>query len=153
MILLEQRYVWGPEDSQHDVPFAFDCPEHIALLRIRFAYEPGKEEAREICLPPIEQALTRYYDSYPRTMQPMAAEQFLPIKNLITISLEREGVYLGNAHRWAPEQEHELTTKHASLGFVPPERLSGRWNGMLHLHEILSPRCTATLQIEGREQR
>ena len=77
----------------------------------------------------------------------------MPIKNLITNSLEREGVYLGNAHRWAPEQEHLITAEQASLGFVPPQAMEGNWNGMLHLHEIISPCCTGELRIEGRTER
>lgn len=80
----------------------------------------------------------------------MDADQFLPVKNLITLSLEREGVYLGNAHRWAPQQEHVIAVEQASLGFVSPESMEGSWTGMLHLHEIISPNCTGQLRIEGR---
>lgn len=151
MILLERDYVWEPEDSQTDVRFDFTCPKNVSRLRIYFSYAPGKEEREEICIPQIGQALARYYDRYPPAMQPMTAEQFLPVKNLITLSLEREGIYLGNAHRWAPEQMHEITAERASLGFVPPQKLAGSWSGMLHLHEIISSRCTGTLRIEGTE--
>ena len=88
-------------------------PPKIASIRISFSFSPGMEQQDAICMPQIEAALTRYYDCYPRDIQPMDAQQFLPIKNLITLSLEREGIYLGNAHRWAPEQEHIITTEQA----------------------------------------
>ena len=152
MVLLEQQYVWTPKDTAHDVPFAFVCPPEIASIRISFSFSPGMEQQDAICMPQIEAALTRYYDCYPRDIQPMDAQQFLPIKNLITLSLEREGVYLGNAHRWAPEQEHIITTEQASRGFVPPVAMEGSWTGMLHLHEIISPRCVGQLRMEGSVQ-
>ncbi len=150
MVLLEQSYQWTPEDTGQDVLFAFTCPPEIQSVLIRFWFSPGSEYAEAICKQQIEDALTRYYDRYPREIQPMKADQFMPIKNLITISLEREGIYLGNAHRWAPKQEHLLTVERASLGFVPPESIEGCWTGMLHLHEIISPCCTGDLRIEGR---
>lgn len=150
MILFEQDYRWTPEDTAHDVPFAFTCTPDMTAVVVKFSFSPGKEYKEEICRPQVESALTRYYDRYPRNMQPMSAEQFMPVKNLITVSLTREGVYIGNAHRWATEQEHVLTPEHASPGFVPPEKIEGSWTGMLHLHEVLSECCTGHLRIEGR---
>ena len=150
MLLFEQDYRWTPTDAQHDVPFAFTCPEGTAEVRLYFTYGPGKETADEICRPQVEKALTRYYDCYPRELQPMQTDRFLPVKNLITISLDKDGQYVGNAHRWDTDQTHILTTETASRGFTPPACLDGAWSGMLHLHEVISPACTGTLRIEGR---
>lgn len=150
MVLFEQDYCWSPQDAQHDVPFAFTCPDGTAEIRLYFTFSPGKETADEICRPAVEKALARYYDCYPRELQPMQADRFLPVKNLITISLDKDGRYIGNAHRWDTNQEHILTTTSASRGFTPPDRLDGPWSGMLHLHEIISPVCRGTLRIEGR---
>lgn len=150
MLLLEQDYRWTPQDAQHDVPFVFTCPAGTKEVRLYFTFSPGKETTDDICRPAVEQALKRYYDRYPRELQPMQADQFLPVKNLITISLDKDGQYIGNAHRWDTNQEHILTTQTASRGFTPPDRLDGPWGGMLHLHEIISPVCRGTLRIEGR---
>ena len=149
MKLLEEKYEWTPCDSQTDESFCFCVPDNIQQIRIRFEFSPGKEEDPAPCLPPIQEALNRYYDSYPREMQPMNEDSFMPIKNLITISLDKDGVYLGNAHRWAPQQEHLISAQKASLGFVSPEEMAGKWHGMLHLHEILSETCTGHLIVEG----
>lgn len=149
MILLECSFCWKPADSRHDVPFLFICPPEADAIRITFSFSPGMESSEALCIPQIEAAMTRYYDQYPRALQKMKAENFLPVKNLITISLDHAGEYIGNAHRWAPEQQHMITTEQASLGFVPPEKLEGEWSGMLHLHEIISPICQGYLKIEG----
>ena len=149
MKLLEENYVWTPRNSKTDQTFSFIVPETIEQIKIRFEYSPGKEEDPAVCLPPVRDALNRYYDNYPRDLQPMQEEKFIPIKNLITLSLDKDGVYLGNAHRWAPQQEHLISVQKASLGFVPPAILAGKWNGMLHLHEVLSGTCTGHLLVEG----
>lgn len=72
------------------------------------------------------------------------------LKNLITISLSKDGEYLGNAHRWQKNQVHEISEKQASLGFVSPDRLEGTWEGMIHLHAVCTPQCEGMLMIEGR---
>ncbi|HBI64116.1 MAG TPA: hypothetical protein DDX51_03255 [Clostridiales bacterium] len=149
MRLLEEVYQWTPQDSQTDASFCFYVSEGMKQIRIRFEFSPGTETDPRLCFPPIEKAMNRYYDSYPRALQPMEKESFLPVKNLITISLDKDGVYLGNAHRWATEQEHLISAEQASLGFLPPEKMAGEWHGMLHLHEILSETCTGHLIVEG----
>ena len=122
MQLFEKKYQWTSQDSQTDVSFCFHVPEGLEQIRIRFTFSPGTESNPEICLPEIEGAMNRYYDSYPRDLQPMKKESFLPVKNLITISLDKDGVYLGNAHRWATTQEHLISVNQVSRGFLPPEK-------------------------------
>lgn len=148
--LLEQAYQWSSQDTSSDVVFSFQCPAEVEELVVSFTYSPGEEATREICLPAVQAAVTRYYGGYPQEIEPMTAEQFLPVKNLITLSLAREGGYLGNAHRWAPEQEHVISCRYASGGFCCPVSMAGAWTGMLHLHEVLSPVCKGHLRIEGR---
>lgn len=149
MQLFEKKYQWTSQDSQTDVSFCFHVPEGLEQIRIRFTFSPGTESNPEICLPEIEGAMNRYYDSYPRDLQPMNKESFLPVKNLITISLDKDGMYLGNAHRWATTQEHLISVNQVSRGFLPPEKMEGEWHGMLHLHEILSEKCSGHLIVEG----
>ena len=149
--LFEENYTWTPRDSQTDQPFHFCVPETIGQIRILFEFSPGKEVNPDICLSPVHEAMLRYYGKYPRKAQPMKEEKFLPVKNLITLSLDKDGVYLGNAHRWATRQEHVVSTREASLGFVPPRSMEGEWQGMLHLHEVLSERCTGHVVVEGEE--
>lgn len=151
MVLFESEYRWTPADAQSDVAFSFACPDTVRQVRVFFSFSPGLENAEDICRPQVERALARYYDSYPRDLQPMDAARFLPVKNLVTLSLDKDGQYLGNAHRWATVQEHALSAEAASLGFTPPARVPGLWSGMLHLHEIISPVCRARLRVEGRE--
>lgn len=148
-ILLERTFVWNPAHSASDVPFDFFCPTSVQELHISFTYAPGEDDS-VACIRQVEDAIARYYDRYPRELEPMTVQQYLPVKNLITLSLEKDGVYLGNGHRWDTAQEHVISADHASFGFSPPQAMHGQWCGMLHLHEIISPTCTGTLRVEGR---
>lgn len=149
MILLEKEYTFTPKNTDTDEVFTFQCPEGVQEIHIYFSFAPDVEENCEICKPQIDKAIASYYAEYAPELQPMEWNKYMPIKNLITISLDHEGVYIGNAHRWRKQQEHILRTDFASLGFCKPQKLEGTWKGMLHLHEIISPECNAMLRVEG----
>lgn len=155
MILFHKTWQWTPADTKTDVSFSFTCPEHTEALCLTFSFSPDALREEQACLPPIEHALEQYYDGRDRNREPMEASGFLPLKNLITLSLSREGVYMGNAHRWQASQVHVLTKEKADPGFTVPERLEGDWEGMLHLHAICTSACGGELTVEavpeGRE--
>ncbi len=147
MELYRKSYTFYPEDTATDVQFAFDCSEQAEELQIQFSFSPDAEPSEEICRPQIEQAIRDYHADYDPSLQPMDWKRHMPVKNLITLSLDREGVYLGNAHRWNKQQIHRIRTDRAALGFVPPERLAEHWSGMLHLHEVISEKVEAELIV------
>ena len=150
MILLRERYRWKTEDSKTDVKFSFVCPGEVTGIRILFSFDPDALEDPEACRPMIEQAIRQYYDNRPLEWDRIRPESIGPLKNLITISLSKDGEYLGNAHRWQKNQVHEISETEASPGFVAPRRLAGSWEGMIHLHAVCTPRCQGQLIIEGR---
>ena len=114
MILFHKTWQWTPADTKNDVSFSFTCPEHTEELCLTFSFSPDALREEQACLPPIEHALEQYYDGRDRNREPMEASGFLPLKNLITLSLSREGVYMGNAHRWQASQVHVLTKEKAA---------------------------------------
>ncbi len=150
MILFENEYEWKREDSKTDVRFCFDCPEEAAELRVTFSFEPDALRDEEACAPMITEAIEKYYEGRERDGQKMTVSSMCPLKNLITLSLSREGKYVGNAHRWSGNQTHILTRRKASPGFSVSEQLSGQWEGMLHLHAVCTETCRGKLKVEGR---
>lgn len=150
MLLLRERYRWKPEDSKKDVHFSFTCPREVTQIRILFAFSPDALTDPGDCLPMIRDAINRYEDGRPMAGERISPESIGPLKNLITISLSKDGVYLGNAHRWQKNQIHELSLTGASPGFVCPDCLEGNWEGMVHLHAVCTPECEGKLMIEGR---
>lgn len=150
MLLLRERYRWKPEDSKTDVHFTFTCPREVSQIRILFSFSPEALTDSAACLPMIQDAIDRYEDGRPLDEDRILPESVGALKNLITISLSKDGEYLGNAHRWQKNQVHEISEKQASLGFVNPDHLEGTWEGMIHLHAVCTPQCEGMLMVEGR---
>ena len=98
----------------------------------------------------IDRAVRRYYDGRGLEYDQISPESIGSLKNLITISLSKDGSYLGNAHRWQKNQVHEITKTKAAPGFVCPPRVAGKWEGMIHLHAVCTLKCEGRLIIEGR---
>ena len=150
MILFEEKYEWKRVDTKTDVEFRFHCPEGIEELQITFSFTPDALYDEEACAPMIEEAVEQYYAARDRDGQKMCVSSMCPLKNLVTLSLSREGKYVGNAHRWSGNQYHVLTRRKASTGFTAPENLTGWWEGMLHLHAICTDSCRGKVKVEGR---
>ena len=98
MVLLDKSGILTRDDDKKNVRFAFDVPDGTQALQIEFAYSPktltDPELEKQIC----ETALKKYngavcYDEY---------KQYLPLKNLVTLSLDDPGGYRGAAHRQDP---------------------------------------------------
>ena len=97
--------------------------EGIEELQITFSFTPDALYDEEACAPMIEEAVEQYYAGRDRDGQKMRVSSMCPLKNLVTLSLSREGKYVGNAHRWSGNQYHVLTRRKASTGFTAPEIL------------------------------
>lgn len=150
MILFHNEYRLHREDSKKDIEFEFDCPENITEIRVLLSFRPDALYDEQECEPLIRQAVERYYDGRERDGQAMDVSSMCPLKNLITVSLSKDGSYLGNAHRWACSQMHIFTEKTSSPGFGLPEKINGKWEGMLHLHAVCTEVCDVELKVEGR---
>lgn len=150
MILFRNEYRLHREDSKKDLKFEFDCPENINEVRVLLSFHPDALYDELECEPLIDQAVERYYDGREKDGQEMKVSSMCPLKNLITVSLSKDGIYLGNAHRWACSQMHIFTEKTSSPGFSVPEKMNGTWEGMLHLHAVCTEACDVELKVEGR---
>ena len=74
----------------------FDVPENLDRLIIKYSYSPKILENRERAVAVIRDC----FDKYDETLVGKPAD-YLPVKNLITISVDENGKYRGAAHRQA----------------------------------------------------
>lgn len=109
----------------------FDVPDNINKLIIKYSYSPKTFENREKAVSIIRDC----FDKYGETLVGKPAD-YLPIKNLVTISVDENGKYRGAAHRQANEQEHILSADYASPGFFKGKPEAGEWDIMLNVHCI-----------------
>ena len=101
--VLETTVRVTPAQEKTNLVLPFALAEEARQLKIIYSYAPklldgeAAAEAAENCL--LRDA-GEYRAQYP------AAETFLPLKNLITLSLDDPNGYRGAAHRQADSQVH-----------------------------------------------
>lgn len=124
----------------------FDVPDNIKSLKIKYRYSPKTLEDREKAVMLVRNC----FEKYDEAIIGRPAEH-LPVKNLITISLDANGSYIGAAHRQSNCQEHIISKEFSSPGFIKCDALSGDWNITLNVHSI-SCDVDYTIEVEGEEK-
>lgn len=146
--LLDTRVHLTPESEKMNISLAFCVPGNAEKLCITYSYAPKElsgtagEALAEACL---LRDTGEFREEYP------AAASFLPLKNLITLSLDDPNGYRGAAHRQAPQQVHILTESEASPGFYAGAISAGEWKLTLNVHALVTEFCDCEIQIECGE--
>lgn len=144
-MILERDFQLSGKDTQTNIKLPFFIEGGCHVLKIEFHYGPGQscdQEARD----QVREAIHKY--SLTESDKDQAKiEDFLPVENFITLSLSREGEYLGGYHNKDKDQEIVITREFASLGFIPVDQLSGHWEVQLNCHCIASDNLQAGLRI------
>lgn len=130
MLIFEKHGSVLPEQDKTNIRLEFTVPKGITKLIIDYEYSPktldDETKATDLLNKSIEKYLGNQYNAEP--------SDFMPIKNLITLSLDENGKYRGAAHRQADKQHHEISRDFASVGFEKGEITSGEWTLMLNVH-------------------
>ncbi|MDD6727905.1 MAG: hypothetical protein PUE08_01615 [Eubacteriales bacterium] len=146
MIILQKSGKITEKDDKTNIILKFAVPKGIEKIIIKYSYSPKILENREKAAELIENC----YDKYGEKITGSIADD-MPVKNLITISVDDNGNYRGAAHRQAHEQEHIISKDFASPGFLKGEINSGEWDIMLNVHSVS---CDVDYQItvEGEKE-
>lgn len=107
----------------------FDVPNGIKSLKISYSYSPKTLESREKAVEIVKNCFEKYDEQL--TGKPA---DYLPVKNLVTLSLDENGKYRGAAHRQADKQEHIISEDFASYGFQKGKIEQGEWDIVLNVH-------------------
>lgn len=127
MLIFEKRGEVTPEKDKTNIVIPFEVPDGIEKLIIDYSYSPKTEKNREKSLERIRNCI----EKYSAAGEP---EAYLPVKNLITLSLDDSSGFRGAAHRQADSQHHEISADFASNGFVKGKISSGTWRVVLNVH-------------------
>ena len=104
MLLLNEEFQVLYKDEKTNISFPFTVPEGAVSLKISFSYDPklleDGDRARILIENNIKKDAGDYADQYPDW------KEYLPLKNLITLSLDDAKGYRGCAHRQDKEQIH-----------------------------------------------
>ncbi|MFC4601417.1 hypothetical protein [Cohnella hongkongensis] len=140
-----------PADSRSHLRYHFKLDRPCPGLRVRFEYSPKILEERKLAIELIQRSIERYVE--PERQKPMLerAEQYAPLRNLITVSIDDSRGHRGACHRHDPVQELYLSEREASPGLKRGTIPAGTWTVTLSLHSIVTERCAYRLKVWAAE--
>lgn len=146
MIIFETKGRITLANNKTNLIHRFDVPQGIKKLTIAYSYSPKTLEDRERAIQEIKDCIKKYDE----VILGRPAD-YLPIKNLVTLSVDENGKYRGAAHRQANEQSHIISENYASPGFSKGAIEAGEWDIMLNVHSVS---CDVDYQIvvEGENE-
>ena len=147
MILLKKELQVFPKDEKTNISFPFDVTEDVKSLKITFSYDPkvleDDDRAKMLIENNIKKDAGEYADQYP------SWEEFAPLKNLITVSVDDPDTYRGCAHRQDKDQIHIIREDFSSRGFHKGAIQKGQWKVVLNLHGIVTEKIDCKLMVEA----
>jgi len=152
MNLLDRRGRVSPKDSKTHVRIPFQLIRSCGRLNIRLEYSPKTLDDREQTLALLKRSFDLYLLPEQKERAAAQADQFMPLKNLITLSLDDPQGYRGACHRQDAVQHVYVTDQKASPGLMPGKLESGPWQVTLSLHCIVTETCDYRLQIWTEEE-
>lgn len=150
IIFKETETFLHPDDTKSNRYIFFDVPEGTEKLHITYSYSPKNLEDKEKSYELIRENILR--DAPEDIDRYTDYEEFLPLKNLITVSLDSPVEFRGAAHRHDKEQYHETSKDFASPGFLKGEIIPGQWRLSLNVHAVVTDICTCRIKIEGEAE-
>lgn len=144
--LLAVEGILVPCCSKTNITYTFPIHAESDRLDIYFSYRPkileDLELSKELIVEGIEKFGGRAKGSYLDDWK-----SFLPLNNLLTISVDDYEKFRGSAHRHNPEQHHFIKKDDASSGFIPGPIGKGQWRVTISIHAVVTNQCKYTLKV------
>lgn len=150
IILKETETYLRPDDTQSNRYIFFTVPEGTKKLFITYSYSPKALDDKKKSYALIKENILR--DAPEDIDRYKDYDEFLPLKNLVTVSLDSPECFRGAAHRHDKEQYHEISADFASPGFLKGEINAGQWRLSLNVHAVVTDVCTCRIKIEGEAE-
>ena len=140
-----------PAQSATNVVFPFTLDAPMDSLTIEYAYWPKVLSDDDLAKRMLGEGMEHCVEEQDRAQFPI--HEFLPLVNLVTLSVDAPDGYRGCAHRHDPEQIHILRAENASPGFDDGEIMAGEWKVVVNVHAVVTDPCNFKLKVtaEGGE--
>ncbi|MFD1773580.1 hypothetical protein [Paenibacillus rhizophilus] len=141
----------APIDSKRHITHQFRLDKPAAAIQIRFAYGPKLLEddgqAKELIMISIGSYIA------PEQQSPVREgwRRYLPLKNLLTLSIDDPDGYRGACHRHDAEQNLFLSEQEASDGLLSGKLALGEWSVTISVHSVVTEHCSYELSIWTEE--
>ncbi|MBB6020179.1 hypothetical protein HNR77_001240 [Paenibacillus sp. JGP012] len=141
-----------PNDSKTHIRVPFVVEAGCAKLHIRLQYSPKILEDRHRSIELLNESYKLYILPEHQEYATAHADQHLPLKNLITLSLDDTNGYRGACHRHDDIQELYISKQEASPGLMAGILPMGNWSITLSVHCIVTEACAYQLQVWTTEE-
>lgn len=140
-----------PGSSKTHIVYQFHLEHSMSSLEIDFGYAPKQFLDREASKPLILEAIERYSEPASAELHKRQWENYYPLQNLLTLSLDSPSGFRGSAHRHAPEQKHIICPdwRMTSPGFIAGDVPAGIWKVTISVHCVITPDCSYELTVRG----
>lgn len=143
--IFKKDFQLTPADHQTHLQIPFELKKDYNCLHFHFSYSPKwVEDSRAVVL--IEEHLKQVIPE-----SEMAAlgnpKRYLPLENLITLSLDYEQDYIGCHHCKDASQHITISERESTKGFIKQAVQQGNWLVQLNMHCVQSEEVHLQLAI------
>jgi len=135
-----------PACSKSHIKYTFNLPVQSRRLNIDFEYQPKKlfDEERSKML--IQEGLRRFCEN-PDENELNSWKSYMPLSNLLTISIDDPKGFRGSVHRHTPVQHLFITEDAASPGLIQGSLPEGQWSVTISVHAVVTEECCYKLHV------
>lgn len=131
-----------PSSSKTHITYTFQIEKEMDQLEILFTYSPKIMSddiyAKEI----IQKAYNDYGYKAPEDLS-----HTLPLKNLITLSLDGPNRFMGAGHRHSNHQRINIGATNSTPGFETGKITQGMWSITISIHAVVTKSCNYELIV------
>jgi hypothetical protein len=147
-VILDKIYRFQDRDSKTNCCIPFSLEKDYEILEFICTYTPKVLEDEGRAKKLIEDALETYVPAEYREGYGNW-KAYLPVLNLLTLSVDYEKRYLGCAHRHDSEQWHRISAQFSSPGFLKQPVLAGGWRALINIHAVVTGHVYYHLRINA----
>jgi len=144
MILFKEEKELTFKDESKHIYHPFLINNKAKALFVGFSYEPGDYDGND-CIERIVEAFSKVGSD----VDSEKAKRFLPVNNLLTLSIDGPKGMIGNAHRHESEQKILISEEKAEFGFNPVAIVPGLYTICISTHCIASPLLKYKIIVES----
>ncbi|TNJ67720.1 hypothetical protein FE784_02880 [Paenibacillus hemerocallicola] len=149
--LLDVEAMLKATQTRTHIVYSFSVSEMCRRLHIDFRYSPKTLDDEALAMDIVRQSVHKYGA---RSEQSIAdgLKKWLPLKNLITVSVDDPSGFRGACHRQHAEQHLFLAADSASPGLMPGPLQVGNWSITLSVHALVTDLCSYRLTVREEKE-
>ena len=145
-VILSAKGIITPLSSKSHIAYTFNIDKNIDKLNIDFSYYPKKLEDMKKAKSIIEKSIHEYIEVFGDKFSG-SWQNFLPVLNLLTISIDDPYGFRGCSHRHDHIQHLILSEEETSPGFMKSPIVKGLWKVTISVHAVVTDTCEYNLCI------